>query len=116
MLPALSTENQRNVVAEVVQKNRGVPREIYDELFLMTLNRHPTQAEFVKLEQVRAGGRVTVGTPPPPAKGKGKGKGPNPKQPGGATVDIPGTMPGDVAFYQDVLWALLNANEFMLNH
>jgi len=23
---------------------------------------------------------------------------------------------GDVTFYQDVLWALLNTNEFMLNH
>jgi hypothetical protein len=106
-------QNQRNVVAEVVLKHGGRPAAIYDELFLMTLNRHPTREELLKLEQVRAGAaKVAVGTPPPPAKGKGKG----PRQPAGQTVVAPGAMPADVAFYQDVLWALLNTNEFMLNH
>jgi hypothetical protein len=29
----------------------------------------------------------------------------------------PGVAPGgELAFYQDVFWALLNTNEFMLNH
>ena len=27
-----------------------------------------------------------------------------------------GSSPTDLTFYQDVFWALLNTNEFMLNH
>ena len=29
---------------------------------------------------------------------------------------IAGASPIDVNFYEDVFWALLNTNEFMLNH
>ena len=29
---------------------------------------------------------------------------------------VPGAAPYDVDYYVDVFWALLNTNEFMLNH
>jgi hypothetical protein len=109
--------NANNAITDVVRKRGGNPASIYDELFLMTLSRHPTAAEVSKLEQVRAGmATVKLGPAPPPAKG------PNPKgpkqPPAGSTVGVaPGVAPGgELAFYQDVFWALLNTNEFMLNH
>jgi hypothetical protein len=108
--------NTNNVIAEVIRKRGGTPAAVYDELFLMALGRHPTGAEVTKLEQVRAGmATVKLGPAPPPAKGPNP-KGP--KQPAGGTVGVaPGVAPGgEVAFYQDVFWALLNTNEFMLNH
>jgi hypothetical protein len=104
-----------NAVSELVKP--GVrPETIYDHLFLMTLSRHPTAAEITKLEYVRSGkDGVTLGAPPPAPKVKGKG--PVPKAPGGGTtVAAAGAYPSDPAFYQDVFWALLNTNEFMLNH
>jgi len=92
----------------------GSPPKIYDELFLMALNRHPTPIEIGKLEQVRNGqAPVTLGSAAPPATTSKKG--PTPKA--GSNVKLaPGAGPTDVAFYQDVFWALLNTNEFILNH
>lgn len=103
-------------VVEDVMKKRGTarPADIYDELFLMTISRHPTTEEIKKLEEVRLGKAVIKlgaggGTTPPP-----KGKGPIPKETGMA---VPGASSNDdVTFYQDVFWALLNSSEFMLNH
>ncbi len=118
----VGTAKDKGVVSEVVKKHKGNPFGIYDELFMMTVSRHPSKEELTRLEQVRTGrATINLGTPstgssgPPP-----KGKGPNPKGPvappaGGITV-VPGAMPDDVTFYQDVFWALLNTNEFMLNH
>lgn len=117
------------VVADVVKRyDRGPgtnPIEIYNELFLMTVSRRPTKQETDKLEEVRMGRAfVVLGTPPAP-KGSGTGtgvppKGPPPKGPPkgptGPGVFAPGALQNDVAFYQDVFWALLNCNEFMLNH
>ncbi len=101
------------VVEEVVARGGGNPRAIYRELFLMTVSRYPTDAEIGKLEEVRNGhGSTTLGTPPP----KGTGTKPPPKGTGGTAVPVPGAAPNDVAFYQDVFWALLNSSEFMLNH
>lgn len=100
-----------NVVVDVMKKVGADPRKVYDELFLMTLSRHPTPDEVSKLEQVRIG-KATIPTGPAPAKGptgKAVGKAP-PPQP------VPGAYPADVGYYQDVLWALLNTNEFILNH
>jgi hypothetical protein len=104
------------VVEDVVSRN-STPSAIYNELFLMTLSRHPTPAEISKLEVVRnghgtveigsgsSGGTGGTGSNPPP-----KGTKPPPK------VLVPGAAANDVAFYQDVFWALLNSSEFMLNH
>ena len=110
-----------NVITELMKKNGAKPGEMYRDLFLMTLNRPPTQAEVAKLDEVRNGkATLTTGPAAPP-----KGKGPPPKPPakgtppakgGPTTVGVVGAAPGDPAFYQDVLWALLNTNEFMLNH
>jgi len=99
-----------NVIADVIKKRGGQSSAVYDELFLMALGRHPTQGEIAKLEQVRAGmATVKLGPAPTP-----KGKGANPK---GGVAAAPGVAPGgELAFYQDVFWALLNTNEFMLNH
>lgn len=114
-----------NAVQKVVQKHsRGGSTNadaVLDDLFLMTLNRRPASDERVKIKTVMARGALVKldGPKPaeqPPAKGP-KGKGPKapataPSTPG---VVMP-THAGDVTFYQDVFWALLNTNEFMLNH
>lgn len=93
---------------------------VYDELFMMTLSRHPTQAEVAKLEEVRQGrARINLGTVPTtptvPPKGKGPVVPPPKVAPGGGVI-VAGAQPNDVTFYEDVFWALLNTNEFMLNH
>ena len=108
-----------NVVAELVKKHTSggsaSPKAIYDDLFLLTLNRHMTTAEFNKLEFVRSGkAEVLLGPPPAPVK-------PGPKGPATPPKSEPpkyaqGAGPNDVGFYQDVFWALLNTNEFMINH
>jgi hypothetical protein len=103
------------VVEDVVNRN-STPGAIYNELFLMTVSRHPTQAEINKLEEVRAGkARVELGgggSGGVPPKG-GTGTKPTPK---GPVIYAPGADTHDVAFYQDVFWALVNSSEFMLNH
>jgi hypothetical protein len=92
----------KGLIHDVMAK-RGNPAGVYDELFLMTLSRHPTQTELQKLEEIRNGrGRINLGAP--------TGKGPSVGSP------VPGAAPNDAAYYEDVLWALLNTNEFMLNH
>ncbi|MCS7020404.1 MAG: DUF1549 and DUF1553 domain-containing protein [Gemmataceae bacterium] len=105
----------QGVVAEVVRRHtaKGVasPRAIYDELFLMTVSRHPTSQEIARLEEVRLG-KAVIDLSAPLAK-------PGSASPGakkGVWAVVPGAAPNDVAFYQDVFWALLNSNEFMLNH
>ena len=107
----VGTTKDKGVVAEVVKKHGGRSAEIYSELFMMTVSRRPTKDELARLEQVRMGG-ATVNLGTPPATG---GKGPNPPKKGPVT-GVMGAAPDDVTFYQDVFWALLNTNEFMLNH
>jgi hypothetical protein len=92
---------------------------MYDELFLVTLNRHPTREEVAKLNEVRSGNaNVKLGTPTPVTTPPKKGNNPPPKTTGGGAVRVPGAaeVGGEVGFYQDVFWALLNTSEFMINH
>lgn len=110
------------VVAEVVRRNAHLgTKAIYDELFLLTVSRHITNDEWMKLEQVRVGSASFNMNAPapkqttPPPKG-GKPNPPPPKTQNNGAVPINGTSHDDVTFYQDVFWALLNSNEFMLNH
>lgn len=105
----------QGVVADIVRRHtaQGVasPRAIYDELFLMTVSRHPTSQEIARLEEVRTGKAVIDLTAPLSRPGSAKPSGRK-----GQLALVPGANPNDVAFYQDVFWALLNSNEFMLNH
>jgi hypothetical protein len=119
----IKSDKTKGLVADVVRKHANAgPAAIYDELFLMTLSRHPTRDEVGKLEKIRNGlDRINLGSPAPPSTSKGpnpKGpKGPNPpKVPTGPGTPVAGASPTDVNFYEDVFWALLNTNEFMLNH
>jgi hypothetical protein len=107
-----NARDPNGAILDVIKNHKG---SIYDMLFLMTVSRHPTQAEISKLEEVRQGRAYTSlgSTPAAPAKG------PAPKTPpkgnNGPKVAVPGTN-DEFSFYQDVLWALLNSNEFILNH
>ena len=124
-----------NAVQKLVEKyaKSGVANAdaVIDELFLMTLNRHPTGEEKVRIKTLQTKGGIVKGeapatatpTPKTPAakpapvnapKGT-PGKG-NAKAPLVATGVVLPTSPNDVTFYQDLLWALMNTNEFMLNH
>ena len=107
----VGTARDKGVVADVVKKHRGAPSAIYGELFLMTVSRHPSREEIAKLEQVR-NGRATINLSAPAPKGTGT----TPKPSTSGITAVPGALPDDVTFYQDVFWALLNTNEFMLNH
>ena len=116
----IKTEKAKGLIHDVVVKHsRGggtSPAGVYDELFLMTVSRHPTPEEVRKLEVIRSGAaHINLGAPAPSGS---PGKGPNPKGPApkGPNAPVAGAYAGDVAFYEDVFWALLNTNEFMLNH
>ena len=99
-------------VISIVMTPGASEAQIYDNLFLMTLSRHPTQAEIKQLTDVKTGHGKLPGGPTTPAP-KGKGPAVPPKK-GPTTLAPAADKPGD--FYTDVLWALLNTNEFMLNH
>ena len=87
----------------------------------MTVSRRPTSAEIAKLEDVRNGRAVVdLGAPGPASTPTPKGGKPVAEE---SLTQVhrwlgahPATIASDVAFYQDVFWALLNSNEFMLNH
>ncbi|HET6573813.1 MAG TPA: DUF1549 domain-containing protein [Fimbriiglobus sp.] len=112
-----------NAVAKVVRKHaRGGAVNVdlvLDELFLMTLNRRPTREERFELKTIQQRGAVLKGEAPkagPRAKGpRPKGQRQRPTPPPVPRVVMPSGV-ADVTFYQDVFWALLNTNEFMLNH
>lgn len=102
-----------DIVQEVMNRNKGSVTGVYNDLFLLTLNRRPTNDEVAKLNLVREG-KATVNLGSPVPKGPAS-KGPTPK---GTNTFVPGAggPGGEKAFYQDVFWALLNTSEFMINH
>ena len=110
-----------NAVAKVAEKHtkNGTTNvdAVLDELFVMTLNRHAAPDEKAKLKNLMANGALIAAEKPKPATGTSPAKGTSkvPKAPAIAGVVRP-TVAWDVTFYQDVFWALLNTNEFMLNH
>jgi hypothetical protein len=109
-----SGKGRAGVIQDVMKKRGANPALIYDELFLMTLSRHPTPLEVKQLEFVRLGkDNIKLGAPAPP---KPAGSGVKPPPPKDVYVPVPGAAPDDATFYQDVFWALLNSSEFMLNH
>lgn len=118
-----------NAVTKVIQKHgKGrapSPDLVIDDLFLLTLNRHATTEEKAKIKSLQSqgatlktdGGKPAAPQPKPPVVKGPKGKGPN--RPGPQPAAPPGYVPpsgADPSFYEDVFWALLNTNEFMLNH
>jgi len=127
-------EKGSNVVKKVVDKHsKGGATSavaVIDELFLMTLNRRPTTEERAKILGLQQKGAVIAkeaapkeepkpaGTGATPTPITPKGKGPNKPAPAAPTTPgfVAPTTPNDVTFYQDLFWALLNTNEFMLNH
>ncbi|HVL14957.1 MAG TPA: DUF1549 domain-containing protein [Gemmata sp.] len=102
------------LIPDVIKKVGNNPRAVYTELFLMTVGRPPTNQEIARLDQVRKGVTVEVGAPAAPkATGSAGTRPPATAKP--ATVYVPPAT-DEIAFYQDVFWALLNSSEFMLNH
>jgi hypothetical protein len=132
---ALSRTDATNPLIKVIQKNakNGVinGRQVIDELFLMTLSRRPTDREVVAILGIRdSGAKVDIGNGPtaepakptaptkptkPGTKPTPMSKGPN-REPVKISGTVPASGPNDQTFYLDVFWALINTNEFMLNH
>ncbi len=108
------------VVAETMKKHARKRGEAFfhavvDDLFLTALNRHATRVEMTTLLDImKKGGVMKSDKPDEPTKGPypPKGKGPNPPP----MVGVGGSYLFDTTYYQDVFWALLNTNEFILNH
>ena len=100
--------DQLTVIHEVMKESRK-PADVYRALFLRTLNRPPTTEEVSRLNDVLGGkASIALGPPPPPKR-------PGGKAPSAPKARVP-AADNPYQFYQDVLWALLNTNEFMLNH
>jgi hypothetical protein len=119
------TKSDGNFVKAVVQRNtRGNAvnvKAIVDELFLSALGRHVTNEELQAIVKIQNGTIVesrdepepkSTGTTPPKTQPRPR---PGVGKPIKGTI-IPGVAKNDEKFYQDLLWALLNTNEFMLNH
>ncbi len=79
-----SGKNEGNV-AKIAREYKGNGKAVVRELFLLTLNRPPTQKELDRMTADMALHRGVRDKDP-------------------------------LAPYEDLLWALLNSNEFMLNH
>jgi Protein of unknown function (DUF1553)/Protein of unknown function (DUF1549) len=117
------TNPVRRIIAKH-SKNSVNSSAVIEELFLSTLTRKPTQAELTKISTIMNKGAVIAGespksdskpTPNTTPAPKGKKAPPSIATPTGPRA-VPGTGPNDITFYQDLFWALLNTNEFMLNH
>jgi hypothetical protein len=84
------TDKDQGTVAVILKRKGVTPRSAMHDLFLAALNRPPTEGEYQRMLSARM-------------------------------VDLPRLRPRRdaafyTAFYQDLFWALLNSNEFILNH
>jgi hypothetical protein len=77
-------------VARVVSRYPRDPRNAMRSLYLAALNRHPTSAEYARIL--------------------------NPKMYTLPRIRVRNQAKFYAEFYQDLFWALLNSNEFILNH
>jgi hypothetical protein len=80
---AIASGKDEGNVAKIFKERRGNGRAIIGDLYLLTLNRPPTQKELDKIY---------------------------------SSLPMRVREKNVLAPYQDLLWALLNSNEFMLNH
>jgi Protein of unknown function (DUF1553)/Protein of unknown function (DUF1549) len=138
-----ASQNPRATVAnsplmKIVQKHAKSGNvssgAVIDELFMATLTRHPTSAELSKINSLMNKGAIIAGEsakpsgsaskpepakPDPKADPKAKPKGKQPATPTAVPSGprgVPASGPNDPTFYQDLFWALINTNEFILNH
>ncbi len=119
-----ATNPVRRIVLKHASKNGAVRSSaVIEELFMATLTRKPTSSELSKINTIMTKGAVIAGeagknevkpsVPMGPNRPKGR---PVPQPTYTGPRAVPGTGPNDLSFYQDLFWALLNTNEFMLNH
>ncbi len=119
------TKKGENIVEDIVKKHtRGNlvnVNAIVDELFQMTVSRPATRAEQFAIADIQNGIIVKSRDKPEEPSSPGGTKPPVQRPPFGRPMPIqgqviPAVAKNDVQFYQDLFWALLNTNEFMLNH
>jgi hypothetical protein len=116
------TKKEGNAVSEAMKATKTpavYSTAVVDELFLMALSRPASTREKTHLKNVIAGKGPAVNydddkTPTRPVRGRPQ----PPPQPTRPRWDNAPKTPLEAAeqFYQDVFWALLNTNEFILNH
>jgi hypothetical protein len=82
------TRPNRSTVALAMVKHPGSTDGVIKELFMAALNRPPTPTELAELHRPRPSGKNAAVYP----------------------------AAFDGAYFQDLFWALLNSNEFILNH
>ncbi|MGL4421995.1 MAG: DUF1553 domain-containing protein, partial [Gemmataceae bacterium] len=147
VIQALMMMNGRELNGEINRANSSIratvlkhakggvvnAKAVIDDLFLATVNRHPTGAEIEKITTLMNKGAVIAAEKPaggaadpmkpmpgvPGTKGglkkNGQPKGAVPPMVNGPRI-VAAVGPNELTFYQDLFWALLNTNEFMLNH
>ncbi|MCI0460555.1 MAG: DUF1549 and DUF1553 domain-containing protein [Gemmataceae bacterium] len=81
-------------VATILKKPKVTPRTAMHDLYMAALNRPPTDAEYTRILNARMMDLPRIRRP----------------------SDAAGLRNYYHAFYQDLFWALLNSNEFILNH
>lgn len=118
--PTVQSKLQTSGRLQALLKANKSDAEIFEELFLATLSRFPTEKEKQHFERYRASRKDVVpavlpAAPAAPVAEKGK--------PAKGKVKEPERKPEPAAkgsarqaMFTDVLWALINTREFLLNH
>ena len=119
VIQALLLLNGRELNDEVSKKGNNAVEAIYvkykresgpviDEIFRSTVGRRPTDEERRTIGAFMRGARTAKVEATPNLK-----PGAKPKM---TKQAVEAGMRDEVGFYQDIFWALLNTNEFILNH